>query len=153
MEIDPDGKIVVSVGSVMDNKTTEASDKAFDTMLKGLYRDPKQVDEGGKRNQKITHTSAMQLNVFPPERDMFAVERAEKLLDILDEYQQKLANPEYALRDIAPLIGKMEACHESLVSSVNSLDQGDELKNILNQVIVTSSVEIIKFSRGDYVNP
>jgi hypothetical protein len=46
----------------------------------------------------------------------------------------------------------MEAGNEILTSAVNSLSDGDELKNILNQVIITSSVEIIKFNRGDYVN-
>ncbi len=153
MEIDPDGKILVSVGSVKDNKTTETSGKTFETILKGLFGDPNPVDEGGNRTPKIVDSSAMQLNVFPSEGEIFAVERAEKLLDILEEYQQKLANPEFTLRDIDPLIGKLEACNESLVSSVNSLVTGDELKNILNQVVVTSSVEILKFNRGDYVNP
>ncbi len=153
MEIDPDGKILVSVGSVKDNSTTEASGKTFETILKGLSGDTKQVDEGGKRTPTITNTSAMQLNVFLSEGEKIAVESAEKLLDILDEYQQKLANPEVALREIDPLIGKLEACNESLVSSVNFLVKGDELKNILNQVVVTSSVEILKFNRGDYVNP
>lgn len=153
MEIDPDGKVLVSVVSVMDNKTTEALGKTFETILEELSGNSNPVDEGGKRTPNIANTSAMQLNVFPSDGEIFAVERAEKLLDILDEYKQKLANPECALRDIDPLIGKLEACNESLVSSVNSLVKGDELKNILNQVIVTSSVEIMKFNRGDYVNP
>ncbi len=153
MEIDPNGKILVSVSSVKDNKTTEASGKTFETILKGLSGAPNPVNEGGKRTQKILDMSAIQLDVFLSEGELFAVERADKLLDILDEYQQKLANPEVTLRDIDPLIGKLEACNESLVSSVDSLVKGDKLRNILNQVVATSSVEILKFNRGDYVNP
>ena len=84
---------------------------------------------------------------------MSIVDRAERLLDTLDEYQQKLASPKFTLRDISPLISKMAEGNENLVSAVNSLSDGVELKKVLNQLIITSSVEIIKFNRGDYVNP
>jgi hypothetical protein len=84
---------------------------------------------------------------------MSIIERTERLLDILDEYQKKLASPEFTLRDIAPLIDEMAVGNEHLASAANSLNEADEFKNILNQVIITSSVEIIKFNRGDYVNP
>ena len=93
------------------------------------------------------------MNPFLSGREISIVDRAERLLDTLDEYQEKLASPEFTLRDISPLIGEMEAGNEILTSAVNDLSHGDELKNILNQVIITSSVEIIKFNRGDYVTP
>jgi hypothetical protein len=93
------------------------------------------------------------LNPFLSRREISIVDRAEGLLDTLDEYQEKLANPEFTLRDISPLICEMEAGNEILTSAVNTLSDGEALKNILNQVIITSSVEIIKFNRGDYLNP
>lgn len=81
------------------------------------------------------------------------IERVENFLDIMDEYQKELGDPKFALKDIYPLVNNMAEKNEELASSLNSLQDGDKLKEILNQTLITSSVEIIKFNRGDYVSP
>jgi len=45
----------------------------------------------------------------------------------------------------------MEKKTAELIPTLESLPDGDKLKDILNQALVTSTVEIIKFNRGDYV--
>jgi len=46
----------------------------------------------------------------------------------------------------------METEQEALAPVLNSLPPGDGLKDILNDALVTSSLEVIKFNRGDYVD-
>ena len=44
----------------------------------------------------------------------------------------------------------MEMEKEGLTSALNSLPDGDGLKDVLNEVMITSSLEAAKFNRGDY---
>jgi len=45
----------------------------------------------------------------------------------------------------------MEKEKDVLAPLMDSLPQGDELKDILNNALVSATVETIKFNRGDYV--
>ena len=80
------------------------------------------------------------------------LEQTENFLDILEEYRNKLLDPQATLRDIHPLIQRMETEQEVLAPVLNSLPPGDGLKDILNDALVNSEVEVIKFNRGDYVD-
>ena len=153
MEIDPNEKILTSDYPERSRKTELSSDGTFGKIYEGLIEDPYETDVRIDEPPAVTNVPGLQMNTFQSEGEIPVVERAEKLLDLLGEYQQKLANPALTLRDISPLIDKLKSDNKRLVSSVNSLAEGDELKNILNQIIVATSVEIIKFNRGDYVNP
>jgi hypothetical protein len=153
MEIDPNEKILTSDYSESRRKTEPSSGGTFGKIYEELIEASYETDVRSDETQAITNVPDLQMNAFQSEGEMPVVERAERLLDLLSEYQQKLANPVFTLRDISPFIDDFKADNKRLVSSVNSLAEGDELKNILNQVIVTASVEIIKFDRGDYVNP
>lgn len=79
------------------------------------------------------------------------VEGVENVLDLLDDYRRKLADPNVTLKDIHPLISAIEHENKYLKPVLNSLTEGDELKQILNQTLVTTSLEVIKFNKGDYI--
>jgi len=80
------------------------------------------------------------------------VDGIENVLDLLDDYRSKLADPNITLKDIHPLISAIEHENKFLKPLLNSLSEGDELKPILNQALVTTSVEVIKFNKGDYIS-
>ena len=80
------------------------------------------------------------------------VEGIENVLDLLDDYRSKLADPNITLKDIHPLISAIEHENKFLKPLLNSLSEGDELKPILNQTLVTTSLEVIKFNKGDYIS-
>ena len=152
MEIDPNEKILTSDYPERSRKTELSSDGTFGRIYEELIEASHETDVRSDETPAVTNAPDLQMNFFQSEGEMPVVERAERLLDLLDEYQQKLANPVFTLRDISPLIDELKADNKRLVSSVHSLSEGDELKNILSQIIVTASVEIIKFNRGDYMN-
>ncbi len=81
------------------------------------------------------------------------VKGIENVLDLLDDYRSKLADPNIVLKDIHPLISAIEHENKYLKPLLNSLSEGDELKPILNQTLVTTSLEVIKFNKGDYISP
>jgi len=153
MEIKPNGKIPAPFDPTKSVASQRPATKTFGTIFEEFMGNSNPLDEGDKKTPAIPNISTLQINPFMTGEGMPIVDRAEKMLDTLVDYQQKLANPGFTLREISPLIAEMEAENEILVSAANSLSDGDELKNILNQIIITSSVEIIKFNRGDYVIP
>jgi hypothetical protein len=79
------------------------------------------------------------------------VQHVDKLLNIMESYQAAMADPRASLKDAYPLVQMMEKKTAELLPVLESLPAGDKLKDILNQALITSTVETIKFNRGDYV--
>jgi hypothetical protein len=72
-------------------------------------------------------------------------------LTIMEAYEKKMTDPQASLKDAYPFVQQMEKKTTELIPTLESLPDGDKLKDILNQALVTSTVEIIKFNRGDYI--
>lgn len=79
------------------------------------------------------------------------VERVGKLLDTLDAYRQKLADTRYTVRDMYPDIERFSQQSNDLMPILDSLPESDGLKDVLNQTLMTATLEVIRFYRGDYV--
>ncbi|UCF93760.1 MAG: hypothetical protein JSW39_06275, partial [Desulfobacterales bacterium] len=79
------------------------------------------------------------------------LDRVENFLNLLDEYCQMLGDPRKTLKDIQPLVASMTRAKEDLTPLLHTLPDGHGIKDILNQTLVTASLEIIKFNRGDYI--
>jgi hypothetical protein len=79
------------------------------------------------------------------------IEKVEKYLDVLENYQKKLENQSVNLKEMYPLVTQMESEVENMLALLNSLPDEDGMKDILNRALVTSTVEVIKFNKGDYI--
>ena len=133
-------------------KDARTLDREFGAILKEAVENSSKVDAEDQK-PSINTISEIQFNTLLSGEKIPMVDRVEKYLDLLDEYRQKLANPQVTLKDIYLLINEMEVEKQSLIPVLNSLPDGDGLKDILNQTLITSSLEIIKFNRGDYLTP
>jgi hypothetical protein len=78
------------------------------------------------------------------------LERVEQLLDTLEEYQRNLGSASIPSESLKPLINRMEDHNKALAAVLVTLPDGDNLKDVLNRVLITSVVEVEKFKRGDY---
>lgn len=78
-------------------------------------------------------------------------ERVECYLDLMDDYRRQLADPGVSLKGLDATVREMEAGKDALAPDLGALPEGDGIKDILNRTLVTASLEIIKFRRGDYV--
>ena len=82
----------------------------------------------------------------------FAANSIEDMINLLDRYREKLADPRITMKQIDPVIREMTREIENLAPVLDSLPADEGLKNILNQTLVTVSLEISKFYRGDYIS-
>ena len=100
------------------------------------------------------HPGAPVMNTEAVTADMpQTVDRVEQLIDMLDDYRYHLSEPSTSLKTLDSMVRKLEGHRESLVPVANELPEGDPLKTILSDSLVTASVEIFKFHRGDYLAP
>ncbi|MDP8217208.1 MAG: hypothetical protein P9M03_00585 [Candidatus Theseobacter exili] len=79
------------------------------------------------------------------------IEHVASFLNILENYQEQLKNPAVNLKELSPFVNRLEKEVEKIMPFLDSIPDNDELKNILNKAVITSTVEVMKFNRGDYV--
>ena len=151
MKIENNENIQKSLYPDKATKNKMAQGNGFKAVLKNEVGKSSKVITQNQKMPSISSISPMQLNLLSPTQSKSIVERVENLLNVLDEYQQKLKNPHISLKEINPLIKQMEQEKENLVPILDSISGNGGLKEILNQAIVTSSLETIKFNRGDYI--
>jgi len=134
-------------------KTKRAGGKKFDEILNSSLKSSGAGDARNASAKTVTASIQKTAPVISP-----AVEREEivgriiKFLDIMDEYATRLGNPSVTLKDISPLISKIENENNQLKLLAESLSPLDEIKPLLDEVLIRSSVEIIKYNRGDYIS-
>ena len=153
MKIDPNQEIVKSAYPHKTSGPDKPADDKFGAMLKdAINNEPSRTNSEKVTPQMISSIPNIQLDPLLAVQDNPIAERTENFLDILEEYQRKLLDPQATLRDIHPLIQRMKTEKEALAPVLNSLPPGNGLKDILNDALVNSEVEVIKFNRGDYVD-
>ena len=79
------------------------------------------------------------------------VEQLDNLLDLLAQYRDQLADPAVTLRQIEPLLNTIAAEKEQLSAVLKAMPDGEGLKDILHRTLITTSLEVMKFNRGDYI--
>ena len=76
--------------------------------------------------------------------------RVARFLGELEDYAGKLGSGA-TLRDMSPLVERMSAEQAQLQRLAEHLPLQDDLRRIIDEALVRSSVEVIKFNRGDYL--
>ena len=110
---------------------------------------------GEKQANRVAHPFGPQ-SVRPmatPEAEAVLplADRIDRLVDRLENYRLKLADPQASLKSIQPLLNDIAASSEKLTPKLEHLDESDPLKDILNRSLVMVSLEITRFNRGDYL--
>jgi hypothetical protein len=154
MKVSPTGPPAVGEMATEKPKKTESPGEGkFGEFLK------KAVDGAGRTKGDV-HASSVKEITYPQisgvqsagiANRMEAIGHAERLLNILDDYSSKIADPRYTLKEIHELVVGMETGKASLLPLMESLPEGDGARDLLNRILVTASVEAIKFNRGDYL--
>ncbi|MCB2186617.1 MAG: hypothetical protein KQJ78_09385 [Deltaproteobacteria bacterium] len=85
------------------------------------------------------------------QEQLAALERTERLLDTLEEYSQALGDQRRTLKEVSPLLTRLQEEARELASRRDDLAEDDQLKEIVDLVLATAQAEDIKFQRGDYV--
>lgn len=80
------------------------------------------------------------------------LDHGDRVLDLLDGYANELADPNNTLKDIAPLVKRIED-EVNLMEAQTKERAGDdgELARLIQELKVTANVAVLKFERGDYL--
>ena len=77
---------------------------------------------------------------------------SDKVLDLLDEYANELSNPLKTLKDIEPIVTRIEKEVDIIESKTAGMIPGDiEIEQFVRDLSVTAHVAVLKFQRGDYL--
>ncbi len=104
-----------------------------------------------ERSPLINPVSPIRFHPLSSEDKSTTVEHVDNLLNLLDNYRKQLADPQVTLRSIEPVMNTIVKEKEQLSSVLDSLTNEDGLKDIVNRTLITASLEVIKYYRGDYI--
>lgn len=151
MKIGFSQEILRQYGSGQPPPGKDGTDAAFGKMLDDAMAGAAANSPAAAGTATITGTVPVGLHPMGPGAETPLVDRVENFLDTLDAYQQKLGDSRCALREIDPLVRQMETEAEKLMPAFRDLSDDDGLKAILDQTLITASLEIARFNRGDYI--
>jgi hypothetical protein len=123
----------------------------FKNILKASVERTTQQQAKIQRSALIDPVSAIRFDPLSPEDKSTTVERVDNLLNLLDNYRNELADPQVTLRSIEPVMNTIVKEKEQLSAVLDSLTNEDGLKDIVNRTLITASLEVIKYYRGDYI--
>jgi len=90
------------------NKNEKVQGTDFGSVLKNEVEKSSELNSGPQKMSSISSISPIQLNMMSPVQKGSIVDRVENLLNVLGEYQQKLKDPHFSLKEIDPLVKQME---------------------------------------------
>ncbi len=91
------------------------------------------------------------IGVLPLASRKEMVGRADQLLHLLESCQSRLSAPNVTFQEAYASMRAVEDGADELTPYLDSLPEGDEFRDFLNRLVITASVEALKFRRGDYL--
>ena len=151
MKIDNNDQIMKTLYPEETARSRPAGEKEFGAILKETVENTQKPDAGLRQTAFINPLAGIRMTTQGSPDPKFTVDRIENMIDLLDQYRHKLADPQMNLKQIDSIISAVARENDSLASLADSLPDDDEIKNILNRTMVTASLEVTKFYRGDYL--
>ena len=135
-----------------NTKAQPPTGKEFGAILKDTVKNTTSAPVAPLSTTFINPLPGVQPASSSPSDHQFTANRIEDMINLLDRYREKLSNPRITMKQIDPVVKEMTREMENLTPVLDSLPADEGLKNILNQTLVTVSLEISKFYRGDYIS-
>ncbi len=151
MKIDNNDPIMKGLHPQGTAKSRPAGEQEFGRILKETVENTQKSDAGLRQTAFVNPLASVWRTARGSADPEFAIDRIENMIDLLDQYRHKLADPQMNLKQIDPIINEIARENDSLASLADSLPAADELRGILERTMVTASLEVTKFYRGDYL--
>jgi hypothetical protein len=153
MKIESNPKIIADTNPQTKKAEKNSSQQSFKQVLTETIQ-----SDRPEHGQVVPQARHLELNPLQFRTTANGLERSlipkklEQLLDILDQYRLHLENPQVSLKEIMPLSEDLTAKLKELEPVLDRLDQKDPLVPILNEALITATLEVKKFENGWY-NP
>jgi hypothetical protein len=150
MKITPN-EILTNLHNTKRSQSFNTSGQKFDEILRQQISN--QASQTGQTTQPpaVQPFSPLNVSMISNGDRHKNIEQVERFLDIIETYQKQLSNPSANLRDLNTLVSMMQEETINVMPILDSLPDGNALKDVINRAVVTSTVEMIKFNRGDYL--
>ena len=150
MKIDNHDQIQPNLYPETRTTPTPSEGKEFGTLLKESV-EKTNTEAGGTQPTTMSHSlKGLPIKISTGFDRQLTLERTDHLIGLLDQYRHKLADPAITLKNIDPVIRQIQEELKILSPILDSLPQDEGLKKIVNEALVTASLEVTKFYRGDY---
>jgi hypothetical protein len=133
-------------------KAQPSDPKEFGNILNETLEKTKDAASAPMSTTFVKPMAIVQPAMVPTPDQKFAIDGIERMINILDRYHEKLADPGIDLKKMDSVVQEMSREMENLAPVLDSLPEDGKLKNILNHTLVTTSLELSKFYRGDYIS-
>jgi len=144
----------VAHGTLVDQSASPRKTKPTTPGFEQVFNETLQrhvgVEQGSSTVFQPLTVPACSLESSIPFNVASGVQAMEDMIDALEGYQQRLADPEYCLRDIAPSLERLETAHRHLARLAGETPCDSTLGNIMNEGLVTATMEIHRFHSGVY---
>jgi len=152
MKILSNDPVLNSLQHESNTKAQPSDPKEFGNILNETLEKTKAAASAPMPTTFTKPMAIIQPAMVPAADQQFAINGIEGMLNILDRYREKLADPGINLKQMDSVIQEMTREMENLAPVLDSLPEDGKLKNILNHTLVTASMELSKFYRGDYIS-
>ena len=108
---------------------------------------------GNQEFKQIFDRTLNEINAPGPVDDKInVIEHGDKILNLLDDYARQLTDPGKTLKDIGPLVDRIEKEVRLIETEAAAKVHDDqELQTIIKDLSITANVAVLKFQRGDYI--
>ena len=130
--------------------TSEKAEVPFKTVLKETLKGHKQAEQPAVCSGIQPSLYNMSVSPAVLDRPDIALQKTEDLIGLLDQFRNQLANPAVTLKEIEPLVDEMERNQLRLKGVAESLAKEKGLKLIVDEVLVVTAKEILRFRGGEY---
>ena len=151
MKIDNHDQIGKSLFPDNANKTQPHGEDEFGRILKETVGNTQGQDAKPRQATFANPLASIRLTNQDLPVPASAIDRIENMIDLLDRYRHMLADSRLNLKQLDPIIGEIARENDNLTLLADSLPDDDNLKNIIDHTMVTASLEVSKFYRGDYL--
>ncbi|UCD78378.1 MAG: hypothetical protein JSW26_23675 [Desulfobacterales bacterium] len=151
MKIDNYTQILKNLNQGNNADPKPVAGKKFGDILNEAIGNSKQEVGGLQQTAFVNPLAGIQSATTFELNQQVAIDGVENLIELLDQYRQKLSDPRISLKKIDPIIRKIDQQKEKLAPVLDALPDDEKLKDIVNKTLVTASLEITKFYRGDYI--
>jgi len=149
LKIIPNDNILPKTIDIKKSQPDSAKKNSFNKILEETLVNASINNNKIQKPISAGNLSSIQTSQFMVIDKKSNVQNLEELIDLIDEYQKKLSNPTYTLKNLDSQVNQMQSKQEELNKILKKLPSS-ELKELFNHTLVTSSLEIMKFNSGAY---
>jgi hypothetical protein len=151
MKIHGNDNIQKQLGTETKPRIQPSSGQQFDAILKESVEKCRNTAAGPLLTTSLHSSYRIPETPVAAANRPVTIERLEHFLDVLDQFRQQLADTRVTLKKIDPIMQDLIREKENLSLVLDSLPAGDKLKDIVNRTLITASLEMTRFYRGDYL--